>query len=262
MKRLFFMFLYFSFIGLGANYAQVPDSCLKLLKHQKMGFQNPDSVKVDSCYWSPTFGQLYAKQIFRVEFQYNVIPRSGIYPKDTIIEYTWHDILTTYLNTKNEFQHFESLYGTFWFREYLPQEPDTTKFLPRVLLLRLMNYSNIDSVENKIGHVSLVTNFNYLRRYEDTNLDVPSKNPENKEDFEVSPNPTTDFIEISVGANGRSPLQSDVSIYNVLGEIQATPNPTPTLPASREGVRIDISSLPPGMYFVRIGDKVGKFIKL
>jgi hypothetical protein len=53
-----------------------------------------------------------------------------------------------------------------------------------------------------------------------------------------------------------------VSIYNVLGEIQATPNPTPTLPASREGVRIDISSLPPGMYFVRIGDKVGKFIKL
>ncbi len=80
--------------------------------------------------------------------------------------------------------------------------------------------------------------------------------------FTISPNPASDFIEIFVGANGRSPLQSEVRIYNVLGEIQATPNPTPNLPASREGVRIYISSLPPGLYFVRIGETVQKFIKL
>ena len=38
-------------------------------------------------------------------------------------------------------------------------------------------------------------------------------------EFRISPNPATDFIEISVKANGRSPLQSDVRIYNLLGEI-------------------------------------------
>jgi hypothetical protein len=56
--------------------------------------------------------------------------------------------------------------------------------------------------------------------------------------------------------------QSDVRIFDVLGEIQTTPNPTPTLPASGEGVRLDVSGLAPGMYFVRIGESVQKFIKL
>jgi hypothetical protein len=83
-----------------------------------------------------------------------------------------------------------------------------------------------------------------------------------KTEFEISPNPVGDFLEISVGTNGPSPLQNDIRIYNVLGEIQTTVNPTPALPASREGVRIDVSGLAPGMYFVRIGEKVSKFVKL
>ncbi len=81
--------------------------------------------------------------------------------------------------------------------------------------------------------------------------------------FSISPNPTSDFIEISVGANGRSPLQSDVRIFDVLGEIQTTPSLRDTPPwKGGEKVRIDVSGLPPGMYFVRIGDRVGKFVKL
>jgi hypothetical protein len=89
---------------------------------------------------------------------------------------------------------------------------------------------------------------------------VADNSPENG--FNISPNPVIDFLEISVGANGCSPLQSDVRIYDVFGQIVSTVNPTPTLPASREGVRIDVSGLAPGMYFVRIGDRVGKFVKI
>jgi hypothetical protein len=51
----------------------------------------------------------------------------------------------------------------------------------------------------------------------------------NDKGISISPNPVTDFIEISVEANGRSLEQSDIRIYNVLGEIQTTPNPTPAL---------------------------------
>ena len=60
-----------------------------------------------------------------------------------------------------------------------------------------------------------------------------------------------------------------IKIYNVLGEIQTTPQWASPLLRNRdtppyqggEKVRIDVSSLAPGMYLVRIGDKVGKFVK-
>jgi photosystem II stability/assembly factor-like uncharacterized protein len=79
----------------------------------------------------------------------------------------------------------------------------------------------------------------------------------------ISPNPASDFIEISGGANGRSPIQSDGKIYNVLGEIQTTPSLRDTPPwKGGEKVRIEVSGLAPGMYFVQIGNQVRKFIKL
>ncbi len=81
------------------------------------------------------------------------------------------------------------------------------------------------------------------------------------DNISISPNPATDYIEISLGANGPSPLQSDVRIYNIFGQIVSTPVCFADTPASG-GQRIDVSGLAPGMYFVRIGDRVGKFVKL
>ena len=75
----------------------------------------------------------------------------------------------------------------------------------------------------------------------------------------IYPNPASDFIEISVVVKGSSPLQSDVKIYNVFGQ---NCDLTPVFSTSGEGVRIDVSGLAPGMYFVRIGDKWGKFVKI
>ncbi len=84
-------------------------------------------------------------------------------------------------------------------------------------------------------------------------------NPNMNNVFFIQPNPASDFIEISVGANGRSPLQNDVRIYNVFGQNVSSAwaglEPAPT-------IRIDVSGLAPGMYFVRIGDRVQKFVKL
>jgi hypothetical protein len=78
-------------------------------------------------------------------------------------------------------------------------------------------------------------------------------------DILLIPNPATDFIEINCRGEVTSPLRSDVRIYNVFGQ---SINPTPALPASRQGVRIDVTGLVPGVYFVRIGDKVKKFVKM
>ncbi len=68
----------------------------------------------------------------------------------------------------------------------------------------------------------------------------------------LSPNPVNDFLEIS-GAVG------EIRIFNVFGVI--VKNPTPTLPEG-EGLRIDVSGLAPGVYFVRVGNQVRKFIKI
>lgn len=57
------------------------------------------------------------------------------------------------------------------------------------------------------------------------------------------------------------PDQSEVRIYDVLGEIQTPCNFKHSSLVRREIIKIDVSGLAPGMYFVRIGDKVGKFVK-
>jgi hypothetical protein len=82
--------------------------------------------------------------------------------------------------------------------------------------------------------------------------------PESTEDvFENSPNPATDFIEISVRTRRSVSEQSDVKIFDVFGQTVLSVEAIHELP-----LRIDVSYLAPGMYFVRIGDFWGKFLKI
>ena len=83
-------------------------------------------------------------------------------------------------------------------------------------------------------------------------------NDDSPELFDISPNPAEDFIEIFVGSRHAS-TNTDIRIFNIFGEI--VKNPTQTLPEG-ESLRIDVSGLPSGMYFVRVGEKVGKFVKI
>ena len=83
---------------------------------------------------------------------------------------------------------------------------------------------------------------------------------------EISPNPVVDFLEIDL--TRWTPLAKwspsvEIKIFNVLGEIQTTPSLRDTPPYQGVGkVRIDVSGLAHGMYFVRFGDRVGKFVKM
>ncbi len=80
------------------------------------------------------------------------------------------------------------------------------------------------------------------------------------DEITLSPNPAGDFIEISVGAQGSVPNNSDILIFNVFGVIVSTSVFSADTSASG-GQRIDVSGLSSGIYFVRIGSKVGKFVK-
>ena len=108
---------------------------------------------------------------------------------------------------------------------------------------------------------------------------VPSEVTDNiAVEFSISPNPATDYIEISYSPleKGVRGLSDEIRIYNIFGqEVYPTLNPSPavrdfsgklhdTLP-NGEGwggvARLDISSLPVGVYFVKLGNKVNKFLK-
>ncbi len=71
----------------------------------------------------------------------------------------------------------------------------------------------------------------------------------------ITPNPATDFIEIT-GAEG------EVRIFDVFGRELTTPALRATPSDSKRNLRIDVSLLAPGVYFVRVGDKVEKFVKI
>ena len=75
--------------------------------------------------------------------------------------------------------------------------------------------------------------------------------------FSITPNPATDFIEIQNPENGA------IEILNVFGQIQTTTSLRDTPPYQEgENVKLDVSGLAPGVYFVRINNKVTKFVKI
>ena len=77
----------------------------------------------------------------------------------------------------------------------------------------------------------------------------------------VIPNPASDYITIQLSSKGLQPFATTdkVKIFNVLGiEIKDL---SPALSIGKR-VGIDVSDLPNGVYFIRIGDKVEKFVKM
>jgi hypothetical protein len=81
--------------------------------------------------------------------------------------------------------------------------------------------------------------------------------------IQIIPNPAGDFVTVTL-AGAINPMlkhgidiPSDIVIYNTLGEKVTTVGAIHELP-----LQINISALPNGMYFVRIGGKIAKFVKM
>jgi len=105
----------------------------------------------------------------------------------------------------------------------------------------------------------------YLAMF-DLPVEVEDENALKSEKFSISPNPAKDFLEISYSPsiNHRvNPMvdYQDVVIYNVFGE-KIPPRLTSSATPQEGNLRIDVSSLSPGVYFVRVGKKVWKFVKI
>jgi hypothetical protein len=102
-----------------------PDSCLKMIWPNdytvitNKGTVNPDSVKIDTCIASATYGKHYAKKYFELKFT-NYIFDSVIQPNVTK---TVNDISDNYLNIKQQFQQLELELGSN-LMSYFPSLPN------------------------------------------------------------------------------------------------------------------------------------------
>jgi outer membrane protein assembly factor BamB len=76
-------------------------------------------------------------------------------------------------------------------------------------------------------------------------------------EFLISPNPAADYITIQPSEGLKPSEGSGIQIFDMLG--------IPVSPAGvgiKGGGKIDISNLSPGIYFIKIGNRVDKFVKM
>ncbi len=135
-----------------------------------------------------------------------------------------------------------------------------------------------DIVSNN-SDVYIITS--HEKKYKFYKYEINSSVEENyisKSNFSITPNPASDYIEISFSNKGLQPFANseEIEIYDVLGERVYSTKDTERSRSAEVGnggsfsgyfdyaqqpLRIDVSNLPRGVYFVRIGDKVEKFVK-
>ena len=70
----------------------------------------------------------------------------------------------------------------------------------------------------------------------------------------IYPNPAGNYLEINLGNTNPLPKKTEIEICNLLGETLMR------MPAE-ENSRISISELPAGMYYLKIGEMMGRFVK-
>ncbi|MCX7735426.1 MAG: PQQ-binding-like beta-propeller repeat protein [Candidatus Kapabacteria bacterium] len=101
-------------------------------------------------------------------------------------------------------------------------------------------------------------------------LSITDEKKDNK--LNIFPNPANEYIDISYiinpTVNHRVDVigESEIRIYNVLGECMITicedGRTHPLIPSQEGNLRISISNLPSGLYYVRLGDWEGSFVKI
>ena len=79
----------------------------------------------------------------------------------------------------------------------------------------------------------------------------------NEYDFSIFPNPATDYIEIQPSEGWQPSEGSVIQIFDMLGVNVLSVEQT-----SSSVQKIDISNLSPSIYFIKIGNRVEKFVKI
>jgi photosystem II stability/assembly factor-like uncharacterized protein len=106
-------------------------------------------------------------------------------------------------------------------------------------------------------HTALIADF-WARIFRSSlkGTDVVDEKENNTNEY-IYPNPARDYIVIQPSEGWQPSEGSDIQVFNTLGENVLTVEQTP--PSVQ---RYDITKLSPGIYFIKIGNRVEKFVKM
>jgi len=239
----------------GAQVYYPPDSCLKMYcdndwdQLTQKGSVNPDSVRVDSCENSPTYGKLFAKKYFILQFQPYYYPFDKVLKPDTIKRVA--DISIKYSEFKTRLEQLEDTTGTIYFQGLINDYPDSSVLgNPGIRMFfekyqeceYIMNYlkDNIDSLDFIIYDLRATSGL--VSIYDITNTDSDT--------IILYPNPVINNLFLENIAKEKKGI---IEIYSFNGR---------RLLKTEFSERIDISFLSSGIYLLKCNNKIYKFIKL
>jgi hypothetical protein len=269
MKR-FFLLLATMVVSLPLLFYNVnaspADSCLKMAlpndyreewdaemnRYDWVGSINDDSVRIDSCIDSPTFGERYGKRYFVLKFD--------IYPFDSLLkvsELVSVDKITNKITgLKDDLLRLQQAIGTI----YLTKQPheywqsDEYLYNNGWIALLLENYQNIDSVLNllktEIHDVQIVGFEATVKTPLGGGGDIEESSL--KKEFKVYPNPANNTVLIE--RNGVE--AADLQIVDITGRICLSHS----IQFGETQIQIDISKLPAGKYIIEINNETGSLI--
>jgi len=211
------------------------------------------SANCDSAYWNniqSKFGEeakkrVYGKKFWEILFTVPAIPIPAVPKPDTIIYVDWTAIDTAYPEIRNTFKNMAENFGDLYFEKLSPTDNEYSKSFR----LYFTNYVNIDTV-TKIGtNTTGIIVFDFVG-WPYISYDNVIEN--NKNDFfiQIYPNPATDFLELTVSSEL---THSKIEIFSI---------ESIKMFESEPARRIDVSRLCTGVYYIKIGSKVYKFVKM
>jgi M6 family metalloprotease-like protein len=168
--------------------------------------------------------------------------------------------LTVILEKK--YQDFSNSYKLQWFKNDIELNEGNKYKGTKSLTLTILTGDSTDNDTNyKLRLISKCGDTLYSNPYSVTvSVQYYAKNTGS---IILHPNPASDYIEIQVKpSEGLEPSEGyNVQIFNTLG-IEVSSAGGGRREVDGGGCRIDISNLPTGIYFIKIGDRVEKFVKM
>jgi hypothetical protein len=226
-----------------------PDSCFLIYQDIPSEITNPDSVAIDTCIYSTSFGHGYAKRWFIISFSQNFYIFNQVpIPKEIFV--TVEDINNTYSAVKQSFLNLRNKYGNFYFKRIEYEESDSENIQNPGFWITFDTYSDIDSVTKDLNKIDSVKFALYRNRFA---ILTKILNEQELNNFNIYPLPANDIINIK-SQNEFEKVK--IEIKNILGESVYSENYQFT-----NNIQINISFLKTGIYFIKVNDWVEKFIK-
>jgi hypothetical protein len=112
-------------------------------------YYNPDSIMVDTCQQSLTYGKWYAKRGYFIVQQVYIFGDSILKGDDAL---TWEDISSTFTQIKDQFHALEQRYGPYKITTSIHGSPtDSLQRLCPVWDLEFETYYAVDTICNAIN---------------------------------------------------------------------------------------------------------------